>query len=84
MTQRKLLITGASQGIGAALVEQARAAGHQVTFTGRARARIEALAATTGAHGIVADVTSGPDNQRTVHEAMARMGGIDTLVNNAG
>ena len=84
MTQRKLLITGASQGIGAALVEQARAAGHQVTFTGRDQTRIDALAAKTGAHGLVADVTSGDDNQRTVDDALARMGGIDTLVNNAG
>ena len=84
MTKRKLLITGASQGIGAALVEQARAAGHLVTFSGRDQARIEALAAKTGAHGLVADVTSGDDNQRAVDEAIARMGGIDVLVNNAG
>lgn len=84
MTQRRLVVTGASQGIGAALVEQARAAGHQVTFTGRDRARVEALAAATGAHGLVADVTSGDDNQRTVETALARMGGIDVLVNNAG
>ncbi len=84
MTQRRLLVTGASQGIGAALVEQARSAGHQVAFTGRDRSRIEALAARTGAHGLVADVTSGDDNQRTVDEAVSRMGGIDVLVNNAG
>jgi 3-oxoacyl-[acyl-carrier protein] reductase len=84
MTQRRFVITGGSQGIGAALVEQARAAGHQVTFTGRDRARVEALAAKTGAHGIVANVASGDDNQRTVDEALAAMGGIDVLVNNAG
>lgn len=84
MTPRRFLITGGSQGIGAALVEQARAAGHQVAFTGRDRARVDALAATTGAHGLVADVTSGVDNQRTVDEALNRMGGIDVLVNNAG
>jgi 3-oxoacyl-[acyl-carrier protein] reductase len=84
MTPRKILITGASQGIGAALVEQARAAGHQVTFTGRDRARLDALAAKTGGHGLVADVTSGADNQRTVDEALTRMGGLDVLVNNAG
>jgi 3-oxoacyl-[acyl-carrier protein] reductase len=77
-------VTGGSQGIGAALVEQARAAGHEVAFTGRDRARVEAVAAKTGAHGIVADVASGDDNQRTVDEALARMGGIDVLVNNAG
>ncbi len=84
MAHRRLLITGASQGIGAALVEQARAAGHQVTFTGRDRARIDALASKTGAHGVVADVARGDDNQRAVDEAFARMGGIDVLVNNAG
>ncbi len=84
MTARRFLITGASQGIGAALVEQARAAGHQVTFTGRDRARIDALASKTGAHGVVADVARGDDNQRAVDEAFARMGGIDVLVNNAG
>jgi len=84
MSTRRFLVTGGSQGIGAAVVEQARAAGHQVTFTGRDRGRVEALAATTGGHGVVADVTSGDDNARTVAEAMARMGGIDVLVNNAG
>ncbi|MEZ5320059.1 MAG: SDR family NAD(P)-dependent oxidoreductase [Vicinamibacterales bacterium] len=84
MATRRLLITGGSQGIGEAVVDQARAAGHAVTFTGRDRARVEAVAARTGAHGIVADVTRGDDNQRTVDEALARMGGIDVLVNNAG
>jgi 3-oxoacyl-[acyl-carrier protein] reductase len=84
MTPRRLLVTGGTQGIGAALVEQARAAGHQVTFTGRDRARLDALAASTGAHGVVADVTRGEDNARTVDEALARMGGVDVLVNNAG
>jgi 3-oxoacyl-[acyl-carrier protein] reductase len=81
---RKLLVTGGSQGIGESLVEQARAAGHAVTFTGRDRGRVESLAARTGAHGIVADVTRAEDNERTVVEAASRMGGIDVLVNNAG
>lgn len=84
MTPRRFLITGGSQGIGAALVDQARAAGHHATFTGRDHARVAALAASTGAHGVVADVTSGADNQRAVDEAVSRMGGIDVLVNNAG
>ena len=84
MTPRRFLITGGSQGIGAAVVEQARAAGHHVTFTGRDRARIDALAAATRAHGVAADVASGDDNQRTVDAALAAMGGIDVLVNNAG
>ena len=84
MSTRRFLVTGASQGIGAAVVEQARAAGHQVVFTGRDRARIDALAAKSGAHGIQANVTVAEDNARTVDEALKRMGGIDVLVNNAG
>jgi 3-oxoacyl-[acyl-carrier protein] reductase len=84
MSTRRFLVTGGSQGIGAAVVEQARAAGHEVVFTGRDRARVDAVAASTGAHGIVADVARADDNARTVGEALARMGGIDTVVNNAG
>ena len=84
MSTRRILVTGGSQGIGAALVEQARAGGHQVAFTGRDRGRVDAVAAKTGAHGIVADVASGDDNARAVSDAVARMGGIDVLVNNAG
>ena len=69
MTPRRFLVTGGSQGIGAAVVEQARAAGHQVTFTGRDRARIEAVARKTGAHGLIADVASADDNARTLDVA---------------
>ena len=35
MQPSRFLVTGGSQGIGAAIVEQARNAGHQVVFTGR-------------------------------------------------
>jgi 3-oxoacyl-[acyl-carrier protein] reductase len=84
MTPRRFLITGGSQGIGAALVRQARKAGHHVAFTGRNEALLEQLAKETGAHGLRADVGNGDDNARTVAECQARMGGIDVLVNNAG
>ena len=83
MQKRKMLITGGSQGIGAAIVQQARAAGHDVVFTGRNDAHIRATASATGAHGITADVSVDADNQRVVDEALAKMGGIDVLVNNA-
>jgi 3-oxoacyl-[acyl-carrier protein] reductase len=84
MSTRRFLVTGGSQGIGAALVEQARAAGHRVAFTGRDRARVDEVAGRTGSTGIVADVAKGDDNARTVEEALAAMGGIDVLINNAG
>jgi 3-oxoacyl-[acyl-carrier protein] reductase len=84
MDTRRFLITGGSQGIGAALVSQARAARHSVVFTGRNQALIANVEKATGAHGIVADVAVDIDNGRTVAECQSRMGGIDVLVNNAG
>ena len=84
MERQRFLITGASQGIGEALVRLARERGHDVVFTGRDEARLAAVATATGAHGIRADVAVAGDNQRTVDACVERMGGIDILVNNAG
>jgi 3-oxoacyl-[acyl-carrier protein] reductase len=84
MTTRRFLITGGSQGIGAAIVQQARAAGHDVVFTGRDTERIQSVASATGAHGLVADVANTGDNARTIDACRERMGGVDVLVNNAG
>ena len=84
MADRRFLITGGSQGIGAAIVQTARAAGDEVVFTGRNRDLIETVAEKTGAHGIEADVSIAADNARTVEVCQERMGGIDVLVNNAG
>lgn len=83
-TPLRYLVTGGSQGIGAALVARARKDGHQVVFTGRDLPRLQQVSAATGGHGIVADVANAQDNARTVAEALDRMGGIDVLINNAG
>ncbi len=83
MQPRRFLVTGGSQGIGAALVHHARTAGHQVVFTGRNDSPIDATAKATGANGIRADVASDADNQRVVDHCLSTMGGIDVLINNA-
>ena len=83
MAARRFLITGGSQGIGAALVTLARQAGHDVMFTGRNVGLIDKISRETGAHGIEADVSVGKDNARTIEACQAKMGGIDVLVNNA-
>jgi NADP-dependent 3-hydroxy acid dehydrogenase YdfG len=57
-----------SQGIGAAIVEQARNAGHQVVFTGRNKELIDAVARKTGAVGLLADVSVPDQNARTVDQ----------------
>lgn len=83
MKARRFLVTGGSQGIGAALVEGARKAGHDVVFTGRDDERIAQVASETGAHGIRADVAIGDDNAKTVDACRRHMGGVDVLINNA-
>ena len=84
MSGRRFLVTGGSQGIGAAIVQAAKAAGDEVVFTGRNEDLIAQVAAATGAHGLRADVAVGDDNARTVKACEEKMGGIDVLVNNAG
>jgi 3-oxoacyl-[acyl-carrier protein] reductase len=84
MQPKRFLITGGSQGIGSAIVRLARAAGHQVVFTGRKDSLITSVAAETGAHGVRADVSIGEDNAKTVDACTQRMGGVDVLINNAG
>lgn len=78
------LITGGSQGIGAAIVAHARKAGHNVVFTGRRQDAIDDVAKKEGAHGIRADVASDADNARVVDACLEKMGSIDVLINNAG
>lgn len=84
MSSRRFLITGGSQGIGAALVAHARQQGHQVVFTGRNQAQIDTVSRETGAAGVTADVSNDADNDRVVNHCVKQMGRIDVLINNAG
>ncbi|MDR1989065.1 MAG: SDR family oxidoreductase [Acidobacteriaceae bacterium] len=81
--RRRFLITGGSQGIGAALVTAAARHG-DVVFTGRNDALIAEVARGSGAHGLRADVSIPDDNARTVEHCQKMMGGVDVLINNAG
>jgi 3-oxoacyl-[acyl-carrier protein] reductase len=84
MSTRRFLITGGSQGIGAALVAHARQQGHQVVFTGRNQAQIDTVSRETGAVGLAADVANDGHNERVVNHCVMQMDGIDVLINNAG
>jgi 3-oxoacyl-[acyl-carrier protein] reductase len=84
MPSSRFLVTGGSQGIGAAVVELATRAGHQVVFTGRNPQLIKTIADKTGAFGLQADVSVSADNARAIEASTERMGGVDVLINNAG
>ena len=84
-SQRRILITGGSRGIGAACVRRFCEAGDRVVFlylsNDAAAARIEE---TTGAAGIRCDLSRTDDIKQAVSDAAEHLGGCDILVNNAG
>jgi short-subunit dehydrogenase len=85
----RMLITGASQGIGRALALEAARRGARVIATARSADQLQDLAETAKAAGlhitvVQADVTD-PDGRRRMVEAAVQFGnGLDILVNNAG
>jgi short-subunit dehydrogenase len=85
----RMLITGASQGIGRALAELAAASGAKVLAVARSVELLQELAAHAKSHGqilevVQADITSTDDRRRMVEAAEQHFGGVDVLVNNAG
>ena len=83
--QQTILITGASDGIGAASARTLMAKGHRVLIVGRSAAKTAAVARETGAEPFVADFASLDEVRLLAGEVKERLGGrLDVLANNAG
>jgi len=82
----RALITGGTSGLGAAMASALLDAGASVAVTGRDAARTRAAASGLGrgAVGVGMDVRDEADVARGVDSAVAALGGLDVLVNNAG
>jgi NAD(P)-dependent dehydrogenase (short-subunit alcohol dehydrogenase family) len=78
--QKVAVITGASQGIGAALVKAYRDRNYRVVATSRSieSSNDDAILAVPG------DIADRKTAERAISEGVARFGRIDTLINNAG
>jgi NAD(P)-dependent dehydrogenase (short-subunit alcohol dehydrogenase family) len=74
------IVTGASRGIGAALVAAYRVRGHAVVATSRSIGPSTDPQLVT----VAGDIARPETAERVVAEALAHFGRIDTLVNNAG
>ncbi|MBX7167827.1 MAG: SDR family NAD(P)-dependent oxidoreductase [Pirellulales bacterium] len=85
----RVLITGASSGIGRALAIELAQRGSQVLVFARNRDRLEELVAElrrmgARAEAVAGDVTSADDRAAALRAATAGFGGLDILINNAG
>ncbi|MDR7418096.1 MAG: 3-oxoacyl-ACP reductase family protein [Armatimonadota bacterium] len=89
LTSRVALVTGGSSGLGRAMVAALARAGARVAFSYRsnaagAEALVAELAPVTDVLAVRGDVGSDADVARIVSETVARFGGLDILINNAG
>lgn len=81
---RTIVITGASDGIGAAASRQLAETGARLILVGRSDEKTRAVAAATGAEHHVADFTRLDDVRRLADELNKACERIDVLANNAG
>ncbi len=83
---RRILITGASSGIGEATAEAVVAEGGSVALGARRKDRLDELAGRLDgtAVAIEADIAEEDQAKRLVETAHSELGGLDGLVNNAG
>ena len=84
MTARTIIITGASDGIGAAAARELSLAGDHVVIVGRSQAKTAAIAADLGADFYIADFADLAQVRALAAELLERYPRIDVLANNAG
>jgi NAD(P)-dependent dehydrogenase (short-subunit alcohol dehydrogenase family) len=81
---RRVFITGAARGIGAALAERLHARGARVALAGLEEDLLEKVAAGCGAPWWPCDVRDRHQVEAAVEGAAAALGGLDVVVANAG
>lgn len=84
LSGRRLLITGASSGIGLAVASQARQAGATIVMLARDAARLAAAKLENGGEVVVADVRDPIAATEAVAAASAILGGLDGVICAAG
>jgi len=81
---RTIIITGASDGIGAAAARMLSAAGNQVVVVGRSPEKTKAIAQEIGADHFLADFSRLEDVRGLAASLLEKYPRIDVLANNAG
>ncbi|OZF53092.1 SDR family NAD(P)-dependent oxidoreductase [Rhodococcus sp. 14-2470-1a] len=83
---KRVLITGASRGIGADIAQTFAAAGARLVLSGRDHESLESFSRTldTETAIVVADLSTAAGPDTLAADAVDAFGGVDVLVNNAG
>ncbi|MCV7101383.1 SDR family NAD(P)-dependent oxidoreductase [Mycobacterium palustre] len=84
MSGRTIVITGASDGIGAAAARKLSGRGENVVIVGRSEQKTTAVAAELGADFFIADFADLSQVRRLANQLLERYPQIDVLANNAG
>ncbi len=90
LRDKRVLVTGASKGIGRACALGFAAEGARVALCARTEAHVRAAADEARGNGaadvlaLPADASRAPDVERIVGETVTRFGGVDVLVANVG
>ena len=89
LDDKVVLVTGASSGLGVGFAHALAAAGATLVLAARREEQLQAVAEDVRAHGttvltVRTDVSALEDCEAAAAEAVARLGRIDVLVNNAG
>jgi NAD(P)-dependent dehydrogenase (short-subunit alcohol dehydrogenase family) len=83
-TSKTIVITGASQGIGAGLVNTFAGRGYNVVATSRSVSRSSEIPDSDKVVRVDGDIADPATARKVVETALSRFGRIDALVNNAG
>lgn len=90
LSSKRVIVTGASRGIGRAIARAFAAEGARVAICARTSADVEAVAEdlkARGASAVIAhsvDVTDTAGVKQFVEHVAQSWGGVDVLINNAG
>lgn len=82
--QKKILITGATDGIGLETARKLKELGHEVIIHGRNPEKLEDVASELSADSFRADFSSLTEIRKMAEEILLKYSKIDVLINNAG